>query len=498
MTDIIIRSGGVYISYQNESIVACLQPLIDKLTEVQFDKDWKTKKVTKSVKAKYYIHHTKQKILLFHSAFTDEVLNALRGHPKARSFKVDRREVTPAKSINITYTAKHKMPRKRQPEYIEFMTDTNHHIRVLPSSPGSGKTLCTIYGMTVLKTKTAIILQPSLKDNWIQNLKELTDLTDDDILYVSGGDCLHDYMRTISDGNDNYKVVIFSINTMQGYMTNYLEDDLGWLYTPDELFDEGGFGLKVVDEAHKWLNFHMLLDMYSNIKMHHFLTGTLMSESPFVGAMEKTLFIEDNRCDVDPPTNHVHLRSYQFRFQDKPPPHLGAMGYNHMKFESSIFKKPRLLNSYLRNLGNIFHRDFYTTREGKDRAVIFFATVNMVKAFTELLEKGLPDLNIVSYLAGDDESKYDNANVIVTTTKKAGTGTDFDDLTYVLQTIMISSIGENYQNIGRLRNLKDRKTTFSYVWCSDIPKHLGYHKKRQKDLIPLVCHSENLILNKPV
>lgn len=497
MTDIIIRTGGVCIFYKNDSIVECLKPIMERLTEYKFDKDWKTKQVTKSIKAQFFIHHPKQKILNFHSVHTEEVLTALRHHPKARTFKVTRQPVSGAVSIDLNYTSP-KLPRARQPEYVDFMTDISEHIRVLPSSPGSGKTLCTIFGMTRIKTKTALILQPSLKDNWIDNLKELTDIKDEEITYINGSEGLHEYMRKISDKTDTYKVVIFSIQTLQGYMANYLDDDLGWLYSPDELFDEGGFGLKVVDEAHKWLHFHMLLDMYSNIRNHHFLTGTLMNESPFIGAMENTLFHENDRCEVDPPTNHVHLRSYQYNFMSKAPPHLGAMGYNHMKFEGSIFKNTKLMKAYMKLIGNIFYRDFYKTRVGKDRAVVFFSTVNMVKAFAEILDTVLPELTVVTYLAGDDESKYDDANVIVTTTKKAGTGTDFDNLVYVLQTIMISSVGENYQNVGRLRNLHERKTMFSYIWCQGIPKQVGYHKKRLTDLKPLVCGVEQLIIDKAI
>lgn len=497
MTRIIIRSGGVCIQYKHDSIINLLQPLMDRLTEVQYLKNWKTKQTEKSIKAKFYIHHIKQRTILFHSVFEEEVLKLLREHPEARHFKVDKQDIVEPTRVSIKYTS-HKLPRGRQPEYIDFMCDIDNHIRILPAPPGVGKTLCTINAMTRLGLKTAIILQPSLKDNWVDNLKELTDLTDDDILYVSGGDGLHDYMRHINDGTDEWKVVIFSINTLQGYITGFMDDDLGWLYTPDELFDEAKFGLKVVDEAHKWLNFHMLLDMYSNIKVHHFLTGTLMNESKFIGDMEDTLFHESNRCEVDPPTSHLQLKAYEYRYFDKPPAHQGAMGYNHMKLESTIFKKTKQCSKYLRMIAKILYKDFYMTRTGNDRAVIFFATVNMVKAFTELLSDVLKDINTVSYLAGDDESKYDDAQIIVTTTKKAGTGTDFDNLTYLLHTIMISSIGENYQNALRLRKLNDRETTFAYIWSSSIPKHKGYHEKRLKDLKPLVASSKLINIGRQV
>lgn len=497
MTRIIIRTGGVCIYYHDDSVISVLSGVMRDLTEVQFTKNPRTRQVEKQIKAKFFIHNEKHKMILFHSSQKDTVLDALKSHHDYLNFKVVTQTVPIGKSIEINYTASHKMPRKRQPEYIEFMTDTRFHIRILPASPGAGKTLCTIYGMTVLKVKTAIALQPSLKDNWVDNLLELTDLTEDDILYVSGGDDLYDYMLHVKNRTDNWKVVIFSINTLQGYLTKYLDDD-SWIYTPDELFDEAGFGLKVVDEAHKWLHFHSLLDMYSNIRMHHFLTGTLMNESPFLSNMEDTLYPHEDRCPVDPPTNHLSLRAYQYRFNDKPPPHKGMMGYNHMKLEGGIFKKKRLCDAYLRMIASIFYIDYYKTFKKGERALVFFSTTNMVNAFAELLGKTLSDIKVVTYLAGDGEEKYADADVIISTTKKSGTGTDIDGLTYVLQTIMISSKGENYQNALRLRDRVDGNTTFSYIWCGNIPKNVDYHKKRFKDLKPLANSMENRTLSKAI
>ncbi|AFI55443.1 hypothetical protein TSMG0160 [Halocynthia phage JM-2012] len=470
---------------------------MQELTEVQFTKDPRTGATEKSIKARFYIHHPKAKMILFHSSAINKVMDALRGHPHFNNFIQTVQTSPVGNSIEINYTSP-KLPRKRQPEYIDFMTDTSSHIRILPASPGSGKTLCTIYSMTILKKKTAVVLQPSLKDNWVDNLLELTDLKEEDILYVSGSDGLYEYMQCVKNGTNHWSVVIFSINTLQGYLTGYLDDNAEWLYSPDELFDESGFGLKVVDEAHKWLHFHSLLDMYSNIKIHHFLTGTIMQESPFLSNMEDTLYPHKDRCDVDPPTTHLEMITYQYRFEDKPPPHRGMMGYNHMKLESSIFKKKRLLDKYLRMMASVFYMDYYKEHKAGERALIFFSTVNMVQAFLELLKAKIPDIKAVSYLAGDDESKFADAEVIVSTTKKAGTGTDISGLVYLLQTILISSKGENYQNCLRLREREDGNTRFSYVWCGNIPKHLDYHKKRIKDLKPLYHTVEHRTLNKAI
>ena len=129
-----------------------------------------------------------------------------------------------------------------------------------------------------------------------------------------------------------------------------------------------------------------------------------------------------------------------------------------------------------------------------------FATVAMVTTFAEYLGKGLPKLKVVAYLAGEDETKLEGADIIVSTTKKASTGIDLPGLTRVFQTIMVSSKAENYQTLGRLRKIDDPNvdTAFIYGICSQIPKHQEYHLKRQKDLLPLIYKADNIKIREPI
>ena len=495
VNQIIIRTGGVTILWVDYSVYDALTPLRKELTEFETKTDWKTKRTTREIKAEYFIDDFEHKELRFHTEYIYLVMEALMLHPNYRSFKVITEEPQLGAVANIVSNGL-RSPRGRQEEYIDFISDRTKHIRVLPAFMGVGKTACSLFSWTQIKRKVCLVLAPALMDNWKRAAKDFLTIdpeNPDDVLCVSGGPALKKYMANLEAGHNPWKLVIFSLNTLQSFISNYREKD--YTYTPDELFAKGEFGVKCVDEAHRCMHFHMLLDMYSNIATHQFLTATLMKEDKFLSDLENTLFNMDNRCDVDPPTNHVTLKSYGYRFLKKAPPHLGAMGYQHSKLETQIFKRKTLLKQYMLLLARIFYQDFVTTRKDGDRALVYFATVNMVSIFTKFIKLKIPDLVVVKYLAGDSEEKFEGADIIVSTTKKAGTGTDIPDLTYVLQTIPISSIGENYQNVGRLRYIDDRKTTFSYIWSPSISKHLEYHRKRQRDLKPLICETKNIMLN---
>ena len=491
-----MRTGGITVHWGDISVYDILQDIRHELTEYETKTDWKTKRTTRSVKAEYFIDDFDFKEIRFHSEHAAIVLDILRKHPRFRQFEY--KELVPQKGAVAVFEAlPGRSPRGRQDEYVDFIADRTKHIRILPAFMGVGKTCCSLFSWTILQTKIALVLAPALVDNWKRAASNFLDIDPEDkevVRVVAGGKDLRDYMTDLINGHNPWKLVIFSLNTLQGYITNYRTKE--YPLTPDEMFTLGEFGAKCVDEAHRCMHFHMLLDMYSNIATHQFLTATLMREDKFLSDLENTLFHDKNRCEVDPPTNHVTLKAYGYRFKVKAPPCIGAMGYQHSKLETNIFKrKTTLLKPYLTMLARIFYYDFVTTKKDGDRALIYFATVNMVKVYAKFLSSKLPDLKIITYLAGDSEEKFQGADVIVSTTKKAGTGTDIPDLTYVLQTIPISSIGENYQNVGRLRYIDDRRTMFSYIFSPSISKHIEYHRKRQKDLKPLICESNIVMLN---
>ncbi len=105
-------------------------------------------------------------------------------------------------------------------------------------------------------------------------------------------------------------------------------------------------------------------------------------------------------------------------------------------------------------------------------------------------ERGIPLIHVSTdyvfdgaktgrYVEDDPYDNVMNADISVSTIGSAGTGLDIPDLTTVILTVAINSSPSNIQGVGRLRQLKDKKTKFIYLTCSDIPKHREYHERKK-------------------
>jgi len=490
------RSTGIILNYgENKPVLSKLSKLAIELKQLESRYDKRLRRLVTKVKTKWYRHEPELNRILF---------------PGFMEFKLRRLldlENVEYKWIedNDRHVIKHKWNmvdtfefRQGQEKFVEFLTQWDSYTRILPATMGSGKTVCAIASLAVLESASLVVASASVINEFLETIEWATDLRKDQYIYIGGGHNLRAYMEEIIAGPNPYAITLISIETFQRcYLNCYLEDG-DWPLTPTEFFDVAGFGAKVVDEAHRSQHFHMITNLYSNIPINIYLTGTLMKEDPFEQKMEKLMYPVKDRCPVPKPTNHVKLQAFHYKTEPNVPPHVGAMGYSHAKMETAILKRKKSLKGYLSMIHRIICRDYIQYREVGDKALVFASKVEMVTAIHEKLANAFPKLNVITYGAGDPKSVLKEADIIISTVKKAGTGTDIPILTYVLQTIPISAKGENFQNVGRLRNLTDKVTAFGYLVCQVISKHIEYHEKRQKELTPLVHKREQIYYPDPI
>lgn len=486
---IIKRTTGIIIDCRyNEDALRYFRPLAKELTQITTRWDRRENRMVKELKNRWYRYEKETGRLLF-PAFMELELRSSLEH---QNVKYHWDEQSPSDSIatsmEMASTFKY---RPGQETFVDFLVNWDSYTRVLPATMGAGKTVSSLAAIARMQETALCIIPASLVDEWVDTIKWATTLTDDEYIFISGGESLKAYMRLIMDEPNPIAVTLISINTLQAFLNNYLEDD--YPLTPFEFFDKGGFGIKVVDEAHRSQHFHMTTNLYSNIKNNLYLTATLMKEDAFEANIENKMYPRKDRCPVPEPSNHVLLRSYHYKVSPNTPPHIGAMGYSHAKMEKAFEKRKISLRAYIQMVKDILHRDYGEIRNQGDKALVFFSKVELVKLAHKELKARYPELNVIIYGAGDSKSILKDADIIVSTVKKAGTGTDIPVLTYVLQTIPISAKGENFQNVGRLRNLSDKETIFAYLVCDDIKKHKEYHEKRQRELTPLVHKKESIM-----
>jgi superfamily II DNA or RNA helicase len=480
-TGLIIGKDTNNIETVVDSIRTWIKPVLSELQ--QFNSKWNPRTKTKEQihVADWWFESKPNGVVCVHRAFESKLLNIAGFKEATKVMEPVMGEVIDVKmqdffsyregqDVFVNHLAKHQSP---------------IYTRILPATMGAGKTVSALAAICKIGRKALIIIPPSLTSEWMDSIAKFTTAPKDTYAYVSGGDAIGELYNIVRDGGQvPYDITVMSINSLQSFIKLFknAQDNFSIM----EFFDRSGWGVRIVDEAHKYQHFHMLCSSLMNFDANLFLTATLMKEYAFDAMVENAIYPKADRCKVPKPTNHIELISYQYEWDCWMPDCNGPMGYMHSKYEKYIIQHPRSLKSYLGMCSDMINRDFVKKWSKGDRALIFFALVDMVDAFIDMITKQYPHLRVIKYGAGDAKDKLVEADIIISTVKKAGTGTDIPSLRYVLQTIPISAKGENMQNIGRLRNLHHLSTTFAYLWTNAVPKHFTYHTKRQDELTPLV------------
>ena len=170
---------------------------------------------------------------------------------------------------------------------------------------GKGKSYCAVATIGYLNMATAIITDTiGCLDQWMGYFLEYTNLTKEDIFYVSGTMSINKLYRM--DIN-RYKVFLIPHATLQSYGNNH-----GWNKV-SKLFKYLGIGIKIFDEAHLDFDNMTMIDFYTNTNITYYLTATLgrsdfnenrIFQTYFNGVPSIDLFNQDE----DPHTAYVGIK----------------------------------------------------------------------------------------------------------------------------------------------------------------------------------------------
>jgi hypothetical protein len=112
--------------------------------------------------------------------------------------------------------------------------------------------------------------------------------------------------------------------------------------------------------------------------------------------------------------------------------------------------------------------------------MVFAGSIDMCTRITERLKKEFPYLDVRRYVEDDPYENAIEADIRVSTVLSGGTAIDIPNLRTALMTNSIQSPVSNLQALGRLRQLKDRDVTFSYMVNIHIPKQVDYHNRKKE------------------
>lgn len=373
-----------------------------------------------------------------------------------------------------------------QEDYIEFMLGEKPVV-VNNATTGFGKSFMAVYVAYKLGKRTLITVLPRYVDIWVKTIGEFLDVHPTDILIVDKN-TVEDLHKAMKDGLVNPSFIILPLTKIDVYLKKVKDDPT--LPSMDEVFNDLGCGYRIIDEAHESIFSVYSSLMYGNHAKTAALSATLKGDDEFINGIYSQIF--PSSAYLRPPeyTKYIHVIAYthridmnRYRINAK-----GFGGYSHVKFEQAIMKMKGLFEAYYQMLSEAFKTYYIDTYRDGQKAMWFFATIEMCELFLKRLKVDYPELDAIVFTGEQSKKKetkaaYAEHQVVITTPGSCGTGKDIPKLYIVFSPISVSSSQRNDQMVGRTRPIDkwwpDIDPIFLYFVCPDIPKQVDYHRKRK-------------------
>ena len=378
-----------------------------------------------------------------------------------------------------------------QQTYENILLDKKLPYMLVDLMTGYGKTILAIHTITKLNKRLGILILPKYIDKWISDVKELTNIKDNELYVVKGGDSLNNLVVLAENGELEAKIVIFSIRTISNYIKEYenalYEDEFSYECKPEELMDKLKMGILLNDETHQ--EFHAVFKACLYLDPCRFigLSATLDHNDNNLRRMYKIMFPGSARIsnivDYQP---YIHSTSVAYSINSiKHIKYKRLQGYNHILYENSIIKNNILLRDYAEMIEYYFKEGYIKRREEGDKIMIFVASVKMATILTEHLSMKYDYLDVRRYVEDDPYENVMEGDVVVSTVLSAGTALDIRGLITVIQTISIKSLQAVKQAYGRLRNKEGKEMYYYSLYCRNIPNHEANAKSNKAMLLPM-------------
>lgn len=338
---------------------------------------------------------------------------------------------------------------------------TSKYSQLLLNLPtGTGKTYVASTSLQFIGMK-AIIITPTdkIKKQWYDTFMAMTDVTEHHICDISGSNVIKKILKT---KNNKFKIYLVNHGTIASYGKSN-----GW-GAVHELFKHIRVGVKIYDEAH--LNFAntIKIDLNTNTKKTFYLTATFERSDYKENYLFSTCFKSAVKYGYETRDEiRKHIMYLSIMYNSKPD--LGVQGYMTTRMG---FNKNRYAD-YQETCPEFYDAlkyaiDFFKTKEGK--ILILSTTISQVDKIHEFIRNNIPDKTVSAFhskISDDDKIKAMDADIICSTPKSAGTGTDIRGLRTAIMCEAYSSAVQADQVPGRLREYSDHENTF-YVELVDM------------------------------
>lgn len=365
-----------------------------------------------------------------------------------------------------------------QAKAIEFVTNEKiGPVRVITLDPGLGKTVISFRYTNLTKRRVLIHSSMNMKD-WPRRVKDFVDIPDEKIYYMSGQSSMDTLIAHIDEIDPVY--ILTPTQTLRNYC-RLRTAELGGRPEPEGLLQHLGVHTRINDEAHKHLETNIMLDMRLSSPVVVPLTATLEASGDTSNRVLDLHYPKSIRFAGSVP-NHVHIYDIVFTLNMEVKKfHYTQRGmYSHIGLEGWLLKGGcHFLDKIIKRVYiPLLEQHYVQVRKPGQKCFVLTVTTDYAETIKNYLSEEFPNLNVVTYFSSCDDEPDPKADIIVTTLKSGGTGTDVKNLITVLNTVAVKSSPENKQNVGRLRTIDGVNPRYIFVTWKDVPPQSEYRQDR--------------------
>ena len=349
---------------------------------------------------------------------------------------------------------------------------------------GYGKTYLLIATACYFRTKCLVLIPPISKiaNQWIDTLDKFTTLNTNEYLYVQGSNMCKDI---IQGKYKNIKFFIMPRSTILSFVRKY---DNNWSLV-EKLVDAMDVSIKAIDEAHMDFNTIVNIDCFTNVPKTYYLSSSpsrsdkeekdiyykIFKNVPKFG---KTLITKEQN----------YLIPLIIKFRSKTPPAWEKKiktryGPSLAKYGEYLLAedgaKEEFVDAFLFTL-------FWMQQLRRDggKILVICITVEFAKTLLDITKSIFPYLTYGLFVGSDkNKNKELDNDVIFSTTKSMGTGSEIQNHQLTINTITYSSDVMADQISGRIRKQSNRKGIYCEIVNIENRVAVNHYRKREQFLI---------------
>lgn len=315
---------------------------------------------------------------------------------------------------------------------------------------GKGKTYVSIATICFFKIKSIIITgSNTLLDQWRSEIIKYTNLTNTDIVSISGSDYCNMILNGSSSKAKNGKIFLCSHGTLRSFGDRYGWDKIS------KLFSELGIGMKFFDEAHTNFDNMLMIDFFTNAYKTFYVTATPGRSSWRENHIFQISLKNVPGIDLFDENNDPHTSYVAIKWNSNPTPQVisacrSKYGLDRNKYINYVTQKPEFYDMMRIIMDMVI--------KCKGRVLMYIGTNEGILRLYHWLGKEYPefigDIGIFTSLLDKQEKMKDKRKkLIISTTKSAGLGEHIEGLkmTIVLAEPFKSEIITR-QTLGRTRD----------------------------------------------